>query len=301
MTKMLDDLRAQFRTRLPELIGDLRASVRDHAADAPPREAGYTIRNAAGDEAVVRIYDEIWWLGVSADSLVNDLDGITAPKIRVEINSPGGDVWDGVAIYNALRNHPAQITTRIDGMAASIASVIFQAGDRRIVHASSQMMIHNAWGATVGDHQDHADMVTVLQQQDKVIANIYAAHGNESADHYKALMNDETWLVGDEIVAAGLADEVVEPTASDSIRKFSDHGEAVVTDLTAFVSRAEEVVTFRAQQGKPPATEDTLDLVARIRGAVDRLVALAEPEPPASQKVQRTPNQRKALAVLARV
>lgn len=219
----------------------------------------------------------------------------------MEINSPGGDVWDGVAIYNALRNHPAEITTRIDGMAASIASVIFQAGDRRVIHASSQMMIHNAWGMTVGNHQDHADMVGVLQQQDRVIAGIYAAHGDRDADEYKALMNDETWLVGDEIISHGLADEIVEPVEkpANTARKFTEHGESVVTDLAAFISRAEEVVTFRTEQGKPPATDETIELVARIRGEADRLAALAAPEP--TPKKGRTSTQRKALAVLAGV
>jgi ATP-dependent protease ClpP protease subunit len=290
-------LRSRFRARLPGVIGDLRARASERADDVPPREAGYRILNAAGDEAVIRIYDEIWWLGVNADDFSRDLDNVTAPSIRVEINSPGGDVWDGVAIYNALRNHPAQVTTRIDGMAASIASVIFQAGDRRIVHASSQMMIHNAWGMTVGDHQDHADMVTVLQQQDRVIAGIYAAHGSEDAEHYKALMDVETWMVGDEIVAAGLADEVVEPAASNvTTHKFSDHAETVVADLAEFVNRAEEVVTFRAQQGKPPVADETVEVIARIRGEADRLVALGSPPAP---KKGRRPSQRVAAARMA--
>lgn len=284
----LDDLRSKFRARLPEVIADLRAKRGD---DAPAREAGYTIRNAAGDEAVIRIYDEIWFLGVNADQFTRDLDNVTAPSIRVEINSPGGDVWDGVAIYNALRNHPAQITTRIDGMAASIASVIFQAGDRRIVHGSSQMMIHNAWGMTVGDHQDHADMVTVLQQQDKVIAGIYAAHGNADADHYKALMDVETWLVGDEIVAAGLADEVVEPTASASAPKLYEQ-------IAEAVDAASRVDALRAEAGKPLSNRN----IEALTGLRDRLTALLnDEEQPAAPTKGRSSTQRKALAALAGV
>lgn len=290
----------RFRARLPQVVTDLRAKASEHAPEAvAAREAGYTIRNAAGDGdgvAVVRIYDEIWWLGVNAIDLVGELDNITASRIRVEINSPGGDVWDGVSIYNALRNHPATVTTRIDGMAASIASVIFQAGDHRVVHDSSQMMIHNAWGMTVGDHQDHADMVGVLQQQDKVIAGIYAAHGDADADHFQTLMDAETWMVGDEIVANGLADEVVEPaTAASTPRKFAEHAETVVTDLAAFVVRAEEVVTFRADQGKEPVADETVDVFARIRGESDRLAALL----PADAPHGRTRTQRQAVAALA--
>lgn len=294
MTKMHE----QFRARLPQVVTDLRAKAREHAPEnSPAREAGYTVANAAGDEAVIRIYDEIWWLGVNALDLVADLDAISAPSIRVEINSPGGDVWDGVAIYNALRNHPATVTTRIDGMAASIASVIFQAGDHRVVHDSSQMMIHNAWGMTVGDHQDHADMVGVLQQQDKVIAGIYAANSDADADHFQTLMDAETWMVGAEIVEHGLADQVIEPAAvaASVPRKFSEHGEAVVTDLAEFATRAEEVVTSRTDQGKDPVAAATAEQFARIRGEVDRLAALT----PAAVPKARTQTQRRALAMRA--
>ena len=148
-------LRAALRARMPQVIGDLRALARDHAPDAAVlREAGYSIANAAGDAggvAVVRIYDEIWWLGVNAADFVVELDAVTAPEIRVEVNSPGGDVFDGIAIYHALANHEARVTTRVDGMAASIASVIVQAGDRRLMQPASQMMVHDAWAFTVGN------------------------------------------------------------------------------------------------------------------------------------------------------
>src|SRR5438067_2429453 len=86
----------------------------------------YTITNQVGPVAEIRIYDEIWFLGVNADDFARDLDAITAPEIVVAINSPGGDVFDAIAIYNALRNHDARITTRVDGVAASAASLIVQ-------------------------------------------------------------------------------------------------------------------------------------------------------------------------------
>ena len=141
----LSNLREHVRARLPDAITDLRALAKDRMLESGvQREAGYTIQNAAGEEAVVRIYDEIWWLGVNAQDLTRELDAITAPSIRVEINSPGGDVFDGIAIYNALRNHPAHVTTRVDGLAASIASVIAQAGDKRLIQPAAQLMIHNA-------------------------------------------------------------------------------------------------------------------------------------------------------------
>lgn len=228
-------LHSQMRNQMPDVIADLRAKAAGH--DAPPREAGYTINNAAGDEAVVRIYDEIWFLGVNAQDLARDLDGITAPSIRVEINSPGGDVWDGIAIYNALRTHPAKVTTRVDGIAASIASVIAQAGDHRVMLGGSQMMIHNAWGLTVGDHTDHAEMSDVLSHQDGIIAGIYANRSGRSEDEFRALMNAETWMTATAAVEAGLADEVVEPaTPQDRAPSLSDR-------ITSAARCADEVLS----------------------------------------------------------
>lgn len=269
----LDDLRSQFKARLPEVIADLRTKARDH--DALPREAGYTIHNATGDEAVVRIYDEIWFLGVNAQDFASDLDQITAPKMRVEINSPGGDVWDGIAIYNALRNHPAEVTTRVDGIAASIASVIAQAGDRRVMMGGSQMMIHNAWGLTVGDHNDHEDMARVLAHQDTVIAQIYASRSGGDVDAFRSLMEAETWMTADEAVEAGLADEVIDLAPANKVTAptLLDEIQAAVDAVDLAVTSAERVAALRADAGKPLSNVNREGLVG-LRDRIDGLVDL---------------------------
>lgn len=259
MTGTLDTIKPKIRARMPQVIADLRVQARDHHPSGPAREAGYAIHNAAGDEAVVRIYDEIWWLGVNAQDLVGELAEITAPKIRVEINSPGGDVFDGIAIYNALRLHPAQVTTRVDGIAASIASVIAQAGDHRIMVAGSQMMVHNAWGITAGDHADHAETAEILSLQDEIIAGIYASSSGEPADKYRALMEAETWMSAERAVAEGLADEVLQPTkqspanstAAPSQRPtLADKITFAVTAVEEATASAEQVSAIRAEAGK---------------------------------------------------
>lgn len=181
---------------------------RIRAAMGTPTRRWYDIRNTNTDNAVVRIYDEIGWLGTSADQFAADLDTITADTIEVQINSPGGSVFDGIAIYNALRAHPARIVTRVDGLAASIASVIAQAGDRRVILPAAQMMVHRAWGACVGNTNDMTDMATVLAKQDTVIAEIYANRAGRKARDFLPKMETETWYTADEAVAAGLADEV---------------------------------------------------------------------------------------------
>jgi ATP-dependent protease ClpP protease subunit len=283
--KLSQSVRDQLRARLPDLITELRARAADHVSGDVRREAGYTIRNAAGtdgDEAVVRVYDEIWWLGVNALDLVADLDTISAPRLRVEINSPGGDVFDGIAIHNALRNHPAYVTTRVDGIAASIASVIAQAGDRRIMQPSSQMMIHNAWGLVVGDNRDHSDMADLLRQQDAVIAGIYAARSGRDADVFRDLMNAESWLTAEAAVAEGLADEIVEPAAktapADRVQEPLHAQIAAAVDAAdAAITSAVQVSAVRAAAGKPLSNRNVEGLVG-LRDSLRRLGDLLSDE-----------------------
>lgn len=276
----LDQVKAEVRGQMPDVIARLRAKATEHAVDAPRREAGYSIHNAAGDEAVVRIYDEIWWLGVNAQDFAAELDGITAPKMRVEINSPGGDVWDGIAIYNALRNHPATVTTRVDGMAASIASVIAQAGDHRVMVSGSQMMIHNAWGMTVGDKSDHEDMAKVLDVQDEVIAGIYASRAGRTPEEFRALMDAETWMTADSAVEQGLADEVYEPPAKTQDKVTLQQQIAAAVDaVDVAVTGAERVVALRAEAGKT-LSDVNRDSLAGLRDHLERVDGLLTPQSP---------------------
>lgn len=283
----LNSLRSKLRAKAPDTISDLRQRAREHAPEAAARrEAGYSIANV-DDTAVVRVYDEIWWLGVNAEDFVRDISAITAPKIRVEINSPGGDVFDGIAIYNALRTHPAHVTTRVDGIAASIASVIAQAGDHRVVLSSGQMMIHNAWGVTVGDQHDHSEMSALLEQQDDIIAGIYASRSGGDKGHFRELMNAETWLSDTRIVEEGLADEVIEPPRKDA------QGSTLLTELanavdaaSAAADSAERVVALRAEAGKnlSQVNRDELD---KLRGTLGRIDALLTPTESDSDDIER--------------
>jgi len=111
-------------------------------------QSWYRITNSADpDEAEVMLYDEIGgWYGATADQFIADLRGVTSPNLRVRINSPGGSVFEGIAIANALRSHPANVVMQVDGIAASIASVIAMAGDRVEMAPNTMLMIHEASG-----------------------------------------------------------------------------------------------------------------------------------------------------------
>lgn len=171
----------------------------------------YSITNADDAKASVRIYDEIGMWGVDAETFAQDIERITATEIEVAINSPGGSVFQGLAIYNALRTHPARVTTRVDGLAASAASFIAQAGDERIMVESSQMMIHDAMAATFGNAADFREVADFLDRQSANIAQLYASRSGMPVDRYVEMMAAETWMTAAEAVEEGLADHVLIP------------------------------------------------------------------------------------------
>ncbi|MDZ7732209.1 MAG: Clp protease ClpP [Acidimicrobiia bacterium] len=189
-------------------------NLRDRMRARIPRNTSgrwYQIRNLDEDRVVVRIYDEIGFFGVSAEDFASEIARLDVGEIEVQINSPGGDVFDGIAIYNAIRTHPARVTTRVDGVAASAASVIAQAGDHRVMLQSSQMMIHEAWGLAIGPADEMREFADLLDQQNDIIAGIYATRSGGEIDEFRSLMSAETWMTDQEAVDRGLADELVVP------------------------------------------------------------------------------------------
>lgn len=208
-------------------------------------ERWFTVSNATEERATIRIYDEISFWGVDAQSFATELDGIRASEIEVAINSPGGSVFDGLAIFNALRLHPAKIITRVDGLAASAASFIAQAGDERVMVDSSQMMIHEAWGVAAGNAGEMRDFADFLEQQSANIAELYATRSTtQDAAYYADLMSAETWLSASQAVDAGLADRVLTPqriASEDASNKFSTETPDISPALAAGESPAVDV------------------------------------------------------------
>lgn len=174
----------------------------------PKRRNWYRIQNAAkSEEATVYIYDMIdsFW-GVNAQELVKELAALEASTIHVRINSPGGNVFDGMAIYNALKRHKAEIVCHVDGLAASAASVIALAGDQVLMGTGSFLMIHNAWGIAIGDANDLREMAETLEKINGSIVGVYAERTGESESKVQQWMDDETWFDVAEAIEAGFAD-----------------------------------------------------------------------------------------------
>ena len=171
-------------------------------------QSWYRISGKAGEVAEVYIYDEISWWGVTAQDFVNELREITADRIDLHLNSPGGDVFDAFAIYQALVDHKATVHTLVDSLAASAASVIAMAGERVVMGRAAMLMIHDAWGLAIGNAADMRDMAARLDKISDTIAGVYAERAGGPLAFWREAMLAETWYDADEAVQAGLADEV---------------------------------------------------------------------------------------------
>lgn len=209
-----------------------------HQAPKDEAKPWYRIENKASDggkkTAEILIYDEIdpFW-GVSAGDFANDLNALDADEIIVGINSPGGIVFDGIAIMNALKRHPAKVIARIDGLAASAASFIAMAGDEIQTSKYAEMMIHEARGVVMGTADDFKEMRDLLIRHNESIATVYADRAGGDVKDWLKLMKNETWFTADEMVAAGLADNIIEPTDESSA---ADEAESLKNrfDLSVF-------------------------------------------------------------------
>lgn len=180
------------------------------------RNEWFRIANAAGENgaaARLDLFDEIGFWGVTAADFNKQLQAVTADAIELHVNSPGGDVFDGIAILNSLRSHPANISVIVDGLAASAASFIAMAGDSVTMMPNATMMIHNASGLCMGDDDAMTAMAELLNKVSDNIASVYASRAGGTAADWRATMRGEQWYDADEAVAAGLADKVAEPPA----------------------------------------------------------------------------------------
>ncbi len=156
------------------------------------------IKAAAGDDSsTITMYDPIgmdWWSGegVTAKRVSAALRSIGDKDVTVKINSPGGDVFEGLAIYNLLREHKGKVTIQVLGLAASAASFIAMAGDEIQIARAGFMMIHNAWTIAAGDRNDFTEVADFLDQIDATLADIYSVRTGDAAAQMRALMDVET-------------------------------------------------------------------------------------------------------------
>lgn len=183
-----------------------------------PHNFSTAIKKEDGNQvtATLTIYGDIgdyWWDSTSAADVERELKNITADNITVRLNSPGGSAFDGIAIYNLLKSHPAKITVQIDGWACSAASVIAMAADVLIMGVGTMLMVHEAATFMYGTKAELIKESDVLAKLDESILNIYMTRFKGTREEIQTLVNLETWFTVDEAVAVGFADEEnAEPT-----------------------------------------------------------------------------------------
>jgi ATP-dependent Clp protease protease subunit len=180
-----------------------------------------TIKAEEDNTAEIMLYDFIgfdWWTqdGIDAKTFAQEIAGLgKLDELRVRINSPGGDVFDGFAMYNILATLEYPVSVTIDSLAASAASIIAMAGDTIAMHSTSQLMIHDAWMGLIGNQQDMQEAAEVLGKLDGQIADVYALRGNKPANYYRDLMDKDTYLTPTEALDIGLATEIIQPKKTE--------------------------------------------------------------------------------------
>ena len=172
----------------------------------------YSIRNLADAGTEVSIYDEIGLWGVSAKAFIDEVKGLAPGRLTVRLNTPGGSVFDGLAIYNFLKGLP-DVTVKVDGLAASIGSIIMLAGKRIEAASNAFVMIHNPSGVAMGEADDMRETAALLDKITDTLVNTYATRTGKDAETVRGWMNAETWFTAGEAQAAGLVDAVTEELA----------------------------------------------------------------------------------------
>lgn len=186
-----------------------RARDRVRGAVRVPESAPSWYRiEAKGDEAVIYLHDEIGYWGRTSAEFVEELRGHRGKPLRVHINSPGGDVFDALAIYNALAAHPKTVTTHIDALAASAASFIALAGDKVMIESNAMIMVHDAHGLGVGNAEELREYAALLGQCSDLIAGIYAEKAGGTVAEWRQVMAKDRWYGAEEALNVGLVDEI---------------------------------------------------------------------------------------------
>lgn len=203
--------------RLPSNLASHRAAWRALAAAEPRTTPCFRVENA-GDTPKFYVYDLIGGWDNDAAEFVQAVHAVKADAIDVHVNSPGGFVYDGMAMYEALRGHPAAVAVHIDGLAASAASFLAQAGDTIDISPGGRVMIHDAQGVGIGSPADLREFADLLDGVSDDIAGIYAGRTGGKAADWRAAMTATTWYSAQQSVDAGLVDRVTGKTSGPDNR-----------------------------------------------------------------------------------
>lgn len=240
----------------------------------------------ANDDTTISMLDPIgfdpWGEGVTAKRIAGALRAIGGRDVTVYVNSPGGDLFEGIAIYNQLREYRGKVTVKVLGVAASAASFIAMAGDEIQIASSAFFMIHNAHVVVAGNRLDLCDVTNTLETFDAAMADIYAARTGQDVSALRSMMDAETWMAGKEAVARGFADALFDsdvPSEADTDGARARLASRQVDALLARqgMPRAERQRLLRDMQaGTPFGTDPAVSAqsIADLQGALSRLASV---------------------------
>ena len=203
--KQLPELQARSHSRIQSYVSPSALAKWTPGIHAATESKDNTI-------SILDVIGEDWWTGegVTSKRIAGALRAIGERDIVVNINSPGGDMFEGVAIYNMLRQHQGRVTVNILGIAASAASIIAMAGDEIRIGRPSFLMIHNCWCVAAGNRHDFAEMAEYMAPFDAAMADVYQARTGIDAKEIQSLMDRETWIGGSAAVDNGWADGLLD-------------------------------------------------------------------------------------------
>lgn len=218
----------------------------------------FAAAKAAGEPETLSIYDEIGFWGVQASDFRTALAAVKSSTINVEINSPGGDVFAGVAIYNMLKASGKEVVVKVMGVAASAASLIAMAGSKRQMPKNTMLMVHNPWSFAMGNADELRDTADTLDKIGNSLLGTYMAATGMAEPEMKALLAKDTWLTADEALEMGFATEVTDEIKVSA--KFD-------------LARAELPAKVQAALGLSPKAELTPEEIAAQEAETARLAA----------------------------
>lgn len=261
----------------------LRSELLPSALDRwnPAVAAAATADEGEATISVLDVIGEDWFgNGVTAKRVAGALRAIGKKPVTVLINSPGGDYFEGLAIYNLLRDHPEQVTVKVLGIAASAASVIAMAGDERLIARAGFIMIHNTWVIAGGDRHALRDVADWLEPFDSMAVDIYGAATGIDSKELAKMLDRETWVGGNDAVAKGFADGLLPADEIDSSTQNSTEAKPVsaahkVDALLARlnVPRSERRELIQALKGGMPGAAPTGMSGAAVIAEVETLLS----------------------------
>ena len=244
------------------------------------------LKASESEDNTISILDTIGedWFGegVTAKRISAALRSIGDKDVVVNINSGGGDFFEGVAIYNLLRSHPAKVTVRVLGLAASAASVIAMAGDEIQVAQNGFLMIHNSWVVAVGNRFDLIEAASTMEPFDQSMAELYADRAGVDPEVAAQWMADETWFSGQKAVDDGLADSLLpKDSVVQDVNSSTETEYNALRRLDNILAKSEMPRTERrlllskvkgaTQDAGPTTTQDAGDIEGLLKGLVSTL------------------------------